>query len=427
MKKITLLISAVLIFTLSFYSCEESQLDTTGPEAEDPGFTELVAERSLDYIFNPGDIKYCFQQEVCLWAGQHIDAGSVTIGNDDENLFITVYSEQGFQEYKTEDGEFVLDDYGNKIPATEQIKIDVATSLPGSKPVPGHLPYKYTTSSGETSVTLKLSFEELSVYLETDVDCSYVEDLFVFVHADVLVDEDGDGSKEGETAWGGCEDGAGNAWWYYIDYTPHCCECWCGFGNDYLRSDNPDADACKSGMFDGNSYMFWSNEFYFGDMVGDDNVGIDYTLSLLVDSNSCVPQETNGDMKDLGDGIHNASFEVGNVVLHAFVSDGKDGYEKGMRYVNVIYTLNDMYKGYNIQLDLYNGADRVPNYSIQEMLIIEDDLHRLYQTELTPGEVTHTFTIPWLTNEGENMPTYIALHAAIGDCPMPSLQEPYRP
>ena len=382
MKKFTLLFSVVLLITLSFYSCEQSQIDPADPESSD-----FVETKPMNKIDNPKNINYCFVEEKCLWAGQHIDAGSVTIGNDDDNLYVTVYSEEGYDQS--------IDPETNQ-PRVEQIKIDIVTKLPDSRPAAGHFPYKYTTITDEKSVTFQIPFSELSEYLELTVDCSY-DHLYVLVHADVIAD------GEGETAWGGCDEGKGSAWWYTIDYSPNCCECWCGFGNDYQNDD----DACLSMMFEGEKYIFWSNKYNFDDMNGKE-----HKVSLLVNPNMCEPQDIEGSMVDL------TATEVGTVALKAYEGDD------GKPYVDVIYTLKDKYKGYKIQLDLYIGEDKIPQYDLQERIIKTDETHMLYQHKLDQDENTYTFErLPWLYN-GESLDTYISLHAAIGECPMPSLQNP---
>ncbi len=381
MKKITLLFSAVLLITLSFYSCEQSQIDPTDPEA-----TDFVETKTMNKIHNPKNINYCFVEEECLWAGQHIDAGLVTIGNDDDNLYVTVYSEEGYDQS--------IDPETNE-PRIQQIKIDIVTELPDRRPAAGHFPYKYTTITDEKSVTFQIPFSELSEYLKLSVDCSF-DQLFVLVHADVIAD------GNGETAWGGCDEGEGSAWWYTIDYSPNCCECWCSFGNDYQNDD----DACLSMMFEEENYIFWSNKYNFDDMNGKDHM-----VSLLVNPSMCEPQDTQGNK------IDDLAMEVGNVVLRAY-SDGDKS------FVDVIYTLKDKYKGYKIQLDLYIGEDKIPEYNLDEKKIVTDETHMLYQHKLDQDENTYTFIgIPWLT-DGDSLDTYISLHAAIGECPMPSLQNP---
>ncbi|MEN8123601.1 MAG: hypothetical protein ABFR32_00615 [Bacteroidota bacterium] len=373
MKKITLLFSAILIVSLSFYSCEQNQLDPSDPNA-----TDFVEGKTLNKISNSEDIRYCYQEEVCLWAGQHIDAGNIIVGNDDTNLYVTVNSEEGFQ-----NGE-------------ENIKIWVGTELPDKRPNAGHFPYKVTVASGETTATYQIPLSDI---YDPEDECS-PHQFYVLVHADVIADG-GD-----ETAWGGCDEGAGKSWWYSIDYTTQCCECWCGFGNDYQ---NPEEEACLSMMFEGNDYKFWSNSFDFDEMKDKE-----YTLSLLANPSMCEPQDKEGMMLD------KLAIEVGKVVMKVYEGNG-DG---DNRMVDVKYILNDKYKGYNIQLDLYIGADRVPGYDLQSQLIKTDDTHMLFQHKLNPGEVTYTFMgLPWLTKDDSQV-SYMSFHAAIGDCPMPSLQNP---
>ena len=125
----------------------------------------------------------------------------------------------------------------------------------------------------------------------------------------------------------------------------------------------------------------------------------------------CPPQDQDGNL------IDKVAFEVGNVIIKPYMFEGE-------MVADIIYTLDEKYKGYNIQFDLYVGSTRVPKYDLSKMLIIQDETHRLFQVRIDPGMTTHTFTkIPWLTDGSST--TYIATHSAIGDCPMPSLQEPY--
>ncbi len=386
MKKITLLFSAVLLITLSFYSCEQSQLDPTDPESAD-----FVETKPLNKIDMPEKIRYCGEEEVCLWAGQDIDAGKVIIGNDDENLYITVYSEEGFQD------------------ASENVKIDVVTTLPDSRPPAGHFPYKATVPSGEKIATFQIPLTDFGI--DPKEECMSTR-FYVLVHADVIA------NGKGETAWGGCEEGPRKtnpngkevgAWWFYSEYYTQCCECWCGFGNDYQ---SPEDDACLSMMFEGERYIFWSNRFKFKEFAGENK---NYEVSLLVNPTDCTPQDTKGNIIEL------LATDVGTVELSTYTAMGDDG--KSHPYVDVKYNLYEKYKGYNIQLDFYLGIDKIPKVDRDLMKMITDDDHMLYQHKLTPGETTYTFTkIPWVENkEGD---TFIALHAAIGDCPMPSLQNP---
>lgn len=373
MKKLLLPLSFILFAVFSFCSCEDSKLE--------PNSDEFSVVKPMNKIDTPEKIRYCGEQDDCLWAGQNIDAGYVKIGNDDKYLYITVHSEEGFQN------------------ETENIKIDVVTELPTNRPNAGGFPYKTTVSPEEKTSTFQIPLEDIIKGYGTG-QCEPYK-FYVLVHADVIA------NGKGETAWGGCNPGAGKAWWFYSEYYTQCCACWCGFGNNYQ---NPEKEACKSLLFEGKIYYFWSNKHNFNDLnrlkiAGDQG----YKISLVVNSSDCNPQDKEGVLTD------NLAFIVGAAYINAYEIEGKP-------YMDIKYVLDDKYKGYNIQLDVYNGADRVPKYSIEEMKIITDDKHMLYQTKLLPGETTFTFTkLPWLTHD-DSMDTYISLHAAIGDCPMPSLQ-----
>ncbi len=414
MKKITLLFSAVLIFTLSFYSCEQSQLDPTDSEGSDFGEIELMYQ-----IDSPQYVDPCGEQICTLWAGQHYDAGNVTVSNDASNLFITIEVNERFEDS--------VDDNGNP---EENLYIWIETELPDRRPNPGegnsagsldpYLKIRIDPNEQNPIRVYTIPYSQLGIATGVGEEC-VPQQFYVMVHANVMAwTEDGDGNDvlTGETAWGGCSDeqtGQGG-WWYYTDYYTQCCECWCGFGNNYQNTNSIEKEkACKSGVFEGQEYIFWSNKHDL-ETIKDSGVN-GYRLSLLATPSLCVPQFADGEFVE----GHQAT-EVGEVVLMAIAGDDEN--------IKVIYTLEEDYRGYNIQLDLYIGADRVPPYTMGgngvEMGIIQDDLHRLYQIKLTPGVITHTFTVPWLTLDGST-DTFIALHAAIGDCPMPSLQEPYKP
>ncbi len=140
----------------------------------------------------------CKTNEYILWAGRNIDAGTVLVENDGSNLYITVCSNEGFQNVE------------------ENIKVLVgkASSLYFDKrPVAGHFPYKFTAEP--TSECFSLPPIPLSE-VTGKTDC--VEDrIEIIVHVDVMAD------GAAETAFSGKKTGIGNAWWYYISYRIACC------------------------------------------------------------------------------------------------------------------------------------------------------------------------------------------------------------
>lgn len=373
MKKF-LPVIGVLTFFLFFTSCQQDKSDPSGSDFLD--IYDFVETKDFNRIPIPEKITYCGEQEECLWAGQDIDAGKVIVGNDDNNLYVTVISDEGFQS------------------GTEQVKIAVVTSLPSSRPPAGQFPYKVDVAENETQVTVQIPLSDL---VEPGDQCTNNQ-FYILVHADVIAD------GNGETAWGGCDDGAGNAWWYFIDYTTQCCQCWCSFGNDYQ---NPDEKCCLNMWFEGTMFTFWSNKYSFAAMKDQE-----YKLSLIVNALECVPQDTDGNITDA------AATKVGEAFIKAYEGDD------GKPYVDIRYVLDEKYAASSIQLDLYIGVDRVPPHDLENKVIITGEKHMIYQHEMAAGGTTFEFKgLPWLSND-ENDETFISLHAAIGDCPMPSLQNP---
>lgn len=174
---------------------------------------ELVESKKGD-VFDPGsmnmkgsEVNYCGSDTLTLWAGQTIDAGDIIVSNDETNLYVTVVSNGGFT------GE-------------ENIKMWLGTDfslLNGAglvRPPAGGFPYKVTIPEGETTYTFTVVLNTIPLY---EVSSCGDQAIHVVVHADVIALHD-DGTTSGETAWGGDTEGPGNAWWFYTDYVPTCCD-----------------------------------------------------------------------------------------------------------------------------------------------------------------------------------------------------------
>jgi len=183
-------------------SSPDDSLQIRGPEnvsadvQPDPPAGDVLPVITVDGVMFCGTT-----HTVDLWAGQFEDVGSVTIYNDGSNLYVTVYSEAGYQA-----GE-------------EQLKMWVGGDLanmprngPGN-PQFGQFPYKITTDGG-TTYTFTIPLDDLSLVNA----CGDL--IYVVVHADVTTP--GGGS---ETAFGGDTGGdTGERWWYYTTYTIQCCD-----------------------------------------------------------------------------------------------------------------------------------------------------------------------------------------------------------
>jgi hypothetical protein len=141
-----------------------------------------------------------------LTAGQHINVGSVTVSNDLDNLYISYNLTYPGASFGTLHA-WVGNDIAN-VPANNQ-----------GTPVPGQFPYK-PDATGLTTYTITVPFQDLLIQ---DVAAACPLSLVVVTHAEVTMDSDGDGTLEGETAFGGDTEGTGNRWWFYGTYKV-CCD-----------------------------------------------------------------------------------------------------------------------------------------------------------------------------------------------------------
>ena len=117
MKKVSTIVIALTMLSLFalMSSCSETLLPTEN--------TPVSTRTSLSKIILDGVTACGETKDVDLWAGQTIDAGDAPIYNDGDNLYVTVYSENGFQ-----DGE-------------EQIKMWIGADMTfTSRPNAGSLP-----------------------------------------------------------------------------------------------------------------------------------------------------------------------------------------------------------------------------------------------------------------------------------------------
>ena len=236
MKKITLLF--LVLFAFGIYSCNESQIDSVELSELDKNGRIKKDDNVSPMLFKSieDDQKYCGEPVECTFiAGQNIDAGSVTVTNDEEFLYVKVYSKAGFQD------------------VSENIKMWIGLSPPEGRPSSGDFPYK-VTENGDTHI-FKI---ELSTLPEWD-ECG--KQYVIIVHGDVLTEE---GNPEsGETAYGGCDLADGKPWWAYMEYMTQCCEEEKECMDAFAKKDSEDFYECVSMPIDGNTYNTWSSWFQY--------------------------------------------------------------------------------------------------------------------------------------------------------------------
>ncbi len=184
MRKLKILLS-ILFVAVIFFSCDKANMN------DNPD--KMIS--SLD------DIEYCGSEVWTLWAGQTIDAGILTVANDSVNIYVTYYTTGSFGTLHLWAG---ID--STLYPQNSQ-----------GTPVPGQFPYSYdATGLNEYTFTIPL------IDIEFFNECG--DEIFVVAHAEVLIDGDGNGDEEWETAFGGDIPGPGSRWFYYANYTVECCD-----------------------------------------------------------------------------------------------------------------------------------------------------------------------------------------------------------
>jgi hypothetical protein len=140
----------------------------------------------------------CGEAEVfTLWGGKTINVGTVTVSNDEENLYVT---------YDTT-GDWYL----------KEVHLYVLDYEPTERLTPGQAPYKSGDISYATSYTFVVPLAGFDVTCDETV-------LWLQAHAAVVKIVDGE-VVEGETAYGGDITKPKKGSWYgNIKYTVQCCE-----------------------------------------------------------------------------------------------------------------------------------------------------------------------------------------------------------
>lgn len=146
------------------------------------------------------DPAICGEPQVCtLWGGKTIDVGTITVSNDEDNLYV---------KYETT-GDWYL----------TQVHLYVLTSAPTERLSPGQAPYKVDPlPEGTKSFTFSVPF--LPGF---DVTC---DETILYLQAHAAVERIVDGTTQEETAYGTCdvEEPETGAWYGNIDYMVQCCD-----------------------------------------------------------------------------------------------------------------------------------------------------------------------------------------------------------
>lgn len=146
----------------------------------------------------PLDAEICGEPAVyTLWGGKTINVGTVTVANDETNLYVT---------YETTDNWYLT-----------EVHLYVLNYEPLERLTPGHAPYKSGNISYATTYTFVIPLEDLGFPITCDETVLWLQ-----AHAAVVKIVDGEIVKS-ETAYGGDINPNANPWYGNIRYMVQCC------------------------------------------------------------------------------------------------------------------------------------------------------------------------------------------------------------
>ena len=137
MKRLKLIVFLFAITTILFGSCaKEIRKNKTVAGSDQPATANYTP---------PGG--YCGYAEFTLLAGQTYNVGTIQVGNDATNLYVTYACAAGYMITET------------------HLYVGTLAALPvtnSGNAIPGHFPYNYSLSSGVTSYTVTIPLASLS-------------------------------------------------------------------------------------------------------------------------------------------------------------------------------------------------------------------------------------------------------------------------
>lgn len=245
MKKIIYLFSAILLL-FTFSSCDE-QFEVQNPESID---SQITVNKNSQIKLTPTTLTKsqimdmsCGEPTIMtLYAGQYMDVGTVTVSNDENNLYVT-YEVTG--EWWLNETHLYVGCEGTTPPLNKS-----------ENPVIGDFPFH-----GEHGNVKNYSFEIPLSEFDCATDCFVIS-----THATVVKLDNEENIIQDETAFGCGDDSTpfpGKRWGCYFDYCLEDCEddCIDAFG----RKNSEPFRTCLSMNIDGNNKWGWSNKlpYYF--------------------------------------------------------------------------------------------------------------------------------------------------------------------
>lgn len=195
--------------------------------------------------------------KVTLFAGQHIDVGTLTVTNDTQNLYIR---------YDLT-GDWLLSETHLFVGAEEDLPLNG-----GQNPKIGHFPY-HGTHGLVSSYTFTIDLSKLS-------NCFVIS-----AHASVIESVNGE-LINSETAFAfGENEFPGNRWGWYLNYCQEPCEVAC---TESYAKNNGSIGAAVCFLEDGFQNWGWTNSFNFYELnVYQITNQANYRLPLFADAEQC--------------------------------------------------------------------------------------------------------------------------------------------
>ncbi len=392
MKKISILFFLVITFFI-YLSCEQqveidslSSIETT---IQIDNKSQIILEPT---ILSKDEIEKTSCEDptvTTLFAGQHIDVGTITISNNESNLFVT---------YDVT-GNWRLQETHLYVGSVEDIPLNG-----GENPKIGHFPYHDTGNLGQSyTFTVPLNFE----------DC------FVIVAHAVVEKKENGKTTASETAFGFAKNNVfgGSRWGWYIDYCKQECDADdsdnddnddgtnddddddVGLGDVNDDNDNNDgtdnnSDTCLEAfaynpenfhcfLNDGFTQWGWSNLFTYTSINnGSDIINYKKQIPLYTNAEQCVI--TNG-------------LEIGYIEISVSGSEGRYNADITYHITDILYNLQEV--------NLYIGSEKYPKDAENNDSVLPET-YSYSASEL--NENLYSFTnLVWPAN------TYIIAHAKV--------------
>ncbi|MBC7125052.1 MAG: hypothetical protein H5T24_05440 [Bacteroidales bacterium] len=186
--KISSKILGIVALLFVSFSCQKEDDQVVAPLTANEVQMKTMAPTNGDYCGIP--------TVVMLTAGQHIDAGTVTVGNDENYIYVTYSGANGYKISET------------------HLYIGAIEGMPVNKkgnPKIGQFPYGQSFNNPVDNVTYQFNI--------SDIDNCFI----VAAHA-VVVKYDGENIIDQQTAWGaGDQITDGGSWAMYFDYCVQEC------------------------------------------------------------------------------------------------------------------------------------------------------------------------------------------------------------